>query len=213
MVTQASDTLELSAPSLATTRARRLPCNSWLSGACGRPPVAFQVDAKFDQLDAFALQHFSLQGTVRFGNEELAVVSDHAMPGYAFSWGRCRQCSPRGSRPTAQAQCLGQRPVGSNPAARNLFHQFVHGIPGHGTSSSARAATILAGLAIALTPHSRARCAMKVFHVGSAGRGNCRVRDSSPAAVFKPRGTRARLRSRPQSPKLRSRSTRRSACQ
>jgi hypothetical protein len=47
--------------------------------------VALEVNSGFEELDALALQHFSLKGSVRFADEEFAAVPDHAVPGDAFS--------------------------------------------------------------------------------------------------------------------------------
>jgi hypothetical protein len=44
-----------------------------------------KVHPEFPELDALTLQQFSLKRSVRFADQELAAVADHAVPGDAFS--------------------------------------------------------------------------------------------------------------------------------
>jgi hypothetical protein len=111
----------------------------------GCPAVLLQIDAGFQQRNPLALQELALQGSVRFANQQFAAATHHAVPRYAFSRGRCRHCSARGSRPAAQLQSLGQRPIGNNPSARNLFHHSVHSVPGQLWTSFRQAHYILRG--------------------------------------------------------------------
>src|SRR3974377_362910 len=83
------------------------------------PKVRCQIGMGFDDFYAFALKQFALQGRVGFADEQFSAVADNAVPRDAFSrWGRCHSPA-RGSRPAAQSQSLGKRPIGSNPSARN----------------------------------------------------------------------------------------------
>jgi hypothetical protein len=44
-----------------------------------------KIHPEFQELDALTLQQFSLKGSVRFADQKLATVADHAVPGDAFS--------------------------------------------------------------------------------------------------------------------------------
>jgi len=76
------------------------------------PQVAFQVEAGFDNFDAFADKKFSLERSVGLANEDFAVVSDNAVPGNAFPGG-CGGHGPAGAAcPAGEAQNSSQRPIG-----------------------------------------------------------------------------------------------------
>ena len=75
------------------------------------PEVAFQVHARLENGDAFACEEFSLQGSVRLADKDLAALTDDAMPGNAFSGG-CRGHGPAGAaRATGQAQGSRECPI------------------------------------------------------------------------------------------------------
>jgi hypothetical protein len=70
-----------------------------------------QVDAGFDDLDAFGFQELFLQRGVGFADQDFAAFAHHAMPRNAFSGGRRSHGSPGAARSTREAQNLSQRPI------------------------------------------------------------------------------------------------------
>lgn len=74
--------------------------------------MALQVEARFDNFDAFAREEFFLERSVRFANEDFAVISDNAVPGNAFPGGCGRHGAAGTASTAAEAQDSSQRPIG-----------------------------------------------------------------------------------------------------
>jgi hypothetical protein len=102
---------QLVAASFLTTSARAflfqlgfLPLQFWR----GLPEMVFEIDAGFDNSYTFALEEFSLQGSVRFADENFPALTDYTMPGNAFSGGSCGHRTARRARAAGQAQSLSE---------------------------------------------------------------------------------------------------------
>src|SRR6267143_5037296 len=76
------------------------------------PEVLFQVDARFDNGHAFTFEKLSLQGGVRFADQDFSALAENTMPRDAFSGGSCRHCMSRGTRPAWQPQGFGDPAIG-----------------------------------------------------------------------------------------------------
>jgi hypothetical protein len=92
----------------------------------------FQIDACLENRDALGFQKFSLQGSNGFADKEFAAIANNTVPGDAPARRSGSHSPSYGSATTTQAQGFSQRPIGSNPAARNLLYDVVDGIPAHG---------------------------------------------------------------------------------
>ena len=66
--------------------------------------MALQVEAGFDNFDAFAREEFFLERSVRLANQDFAVISDNAVPGNAFPGGCCGHRAAGSTGPAAEAQ-------------------------------------------------------------------------------------------------------------
>ncbi len=66
--------------------------------------MIFQIDAGFGDFDAFGFKEFFLERGVRLADEDFAALTDHAMPGNAFSRGSGGHGAPGAACSTAQAQ-------------------------------------------------------------------------------------------------------------
>lgn len=95
----------------------------------------FEVNAGFDDKNAFGFEELFLQGSVRFADKDFAAGAEDAVPGDTFALrngahgaasGACAACETQGSR---------EGSIGKNPPAGDLFHEFVDGIERHGKSA------------------------------------------------------------------------------
>jgi len=74
--------------------------------------MALQIDARLDDRDAFAFEEFSLEGSVRFADQDFSALTDDAVPGNAFS-GRSRgHGAPRAARAAGKAESFSEGPIG-----------------------------------------------------------------------------------------------------
>jgi len=75
------------------------------------PFVLLHVDAALGHLDAFGLEEFSLQGSVRLADEKFPTCTNDAMPGNSLS-GRAASHGATGSScATRQVQGSGYGPI------------------------------------------------------------------------------------------------------
>src|ERR1700730_6250270 len=77
-----------------------------------RPEMTLQVDARFENCDAFALQEFFLEGGVGLANEDLAAFADYAMAGDTLAGRGGGHGSAGAAGSTREAQNFSERPVG-----------------------------------------------------------------------------------------------------
>jgi hypothetical protein len=92
--------------------------------------MLFEIEAGFPESDALAFEKLSLQGSVRLTDQELAASADDAMPRNAFAGRTCGHGPTCCAATARKAQRFRERSIGNNPAAGNLFHQLINGIPG-----------------------------------------------------------------------------------
>ena len=105
-----------------------------LGGAllCWKPEVTLDIEAGFAKFDAFGFEEFALEAGVRFADEEFAARANDAVPGNAFAGGRRGHRAACGAATTGKAQSFSEGSISNNPAAGNLFHEAINGIPdGH----------------------------------------------------------------------------------
>jgi hypothetical protein len=76
------------------------------------PEVASQVDARLDNGNAFTFEKLSLQGGVRFADQDFPALAENTMPRDAFSGRSCSHGVSRGTRTAWQPQGLGDTPIG-----------------------------------------------------------------------------------------------------
>jgi hypothetical protein len=93
--------------------------------------MSFEVDTGFAKGDAFGLKQFALERAVWFPDQEFAARAHHTMPRNALAFRRAGHGEPNRPSTTTNAQGFGDGSIGSNPAARNLFHKAIDRIPGH----------------------------------------------------------------------------------
>ena len=74
--------------------------------------MSFQVNAGFDDRDAFAFEEFTLKGSVRFANEDFASRAHDAVPGDALSRGSGGHGAAGATRAATQTQGTSERPIG-----------------------------------------------------------------------------------------------------
>ncbi len=86
--------------------------------------------AIFD-LNSFALEQFSLQGGIRFADEQPPACAHDAVPRNASPARTCAHGVPSGSRAATQSKRPRNLPVGDYAPSRNSFHQAVYLIPEH----------------------------------------------------------------------------------
>src|SRR5437868_6571852 len=75
------------------------------------PQMGFQIDARFNNRDAFGLQQFFLQGSVGLANKNFAALTNDAMPGNAFSRRGSSHGAASAARSAGKAQSLSQSPI------------------------------------------------------------------------------------------------------
>jgi len=73
--------------------------------------VAVQIHARLDDPDAFTFEELSLQGTVRFADEDFAVFTDNPVPGNAFTRGSHCHGASGTARASREAQYFRQYPI------------------------------------------------------------------------------------------------------
>src|SRR5258708_2415652 len=76
------------------------------------PQVTIEVDARLSNRDTLTFEKLSLQGGVRFADQDFSALAENTMPRDAFSGGSCRHCMSRGTRPAWQPQGLGEDSIG-----------------------------------------------------------------------------------------------------
>jgi len=74
--------------------------------------MTLQVDTRFDNRDAFALQEFFLERGVGLADEDLAALADYAMPGDTLAGRRGGHGAAGAASSTGEAQNSSERPVG-----------------------------------------------------------------------------------------------------
>jgi len=73
--------------------------------------MPLQIEARFDNFDAFAREEFFLERRVRLANENFAVISDDAVPGNAFPGGCGGHSAAGAASAAAEMQHSSQRPI------------------------------------------------------------------------------------------------------
>ncbi len=73
--------------------------------------MELHVDAAFGHLNAFGFKELTLQGSVRFANEELSASAENPMPGNRFARRASSHRPARGSGATRQAQGPSNGPI------------------------------------------------------------------------------------------------------
>jgi hypothetical protein len=68
--------------------------------------MAFQVNARLDDGDAFAFEELFLQGGIRLADEDFAALSNDAMPGNSSSRRSRGHGAPGAARAPRQTQSL-----------------------------------------------------------------------------------------------------------
>ena len=72
----------------------------------------FEVNAGFDDKNAFGFEKLLLHGSVRFANKEFAAGAEDAVPGNAFSLRNGSHGAARSACPACEAQNSGNRSIG-----------------------------------------------------------------------------------------------------
>jgi hypothetical protein len=74
--------------------------------------MSFQVHARFNYGDAFAFEKLSLEGSVRFANQDFAALANNAMPGNSLARRSRSHRAARASRSARKAQGFSELPIG-----------------------------------------------------------------------------------------------------
>jgi hypothetical protein len=97
--------------------------------------MLFKVDAGFHHVNAFAFKEPFLEGGVGFADKDFSAGAEDAMPRDSFAARSGGHGAARGPCAAGESHGPSESPIGKNPAARNLFHEFVNGIERHGEST------------------------------------------------------------------------------
>ena len=73
--------------------------------------MTFEVDARFNNRDAFAFEELSLQGCVGFADQDFSALAENTVPGNAFPGRRRGHGASRGARAAGQAQGPSKVPI------------------------------------------------------------------------------------------------------
>jgi len=93
--------------------------------------VQLHIDAAFGHGDLFGFEQLALETGVGFTDQKFAARTNYAVPGNAFALRRSGHGASCRSRAAWQAQGPSEITISNNPAAGNLFHEAVNGVPRH----------------------------------------------------------------------------------